>query len=128
MILDKNMNKFIKYVIFALIISALNVSTYYVFFNYVLSSIILSNIVAYSFSITVQFIINKRIVFKDQKKTNIKQIYLFLFVKLIAFIIDTIVLLICSKILLFSQLISKIIANCSTTISNYSLNNKMVFK
>ena len=122
------MNKFIKYVLSAILVSGLNVGTYYFFYRFILSNIVVSNVIAYAISITVQFIINKRIVFKDRKKSSIKQIGLFLFVKLIAFVLDTIVLFICTKILLLGQLISKVISNCSTTISNYSLNNKMVFK
>ena len=122
------MYKFIKYVAFALITSLINISVYYLFYNYVLKSIIISNIIAYTISILVQFITNKKYVFKNNSNNYSKQVCLFLLVKLVAFGLDTMVLHLCTKIFKMGQLLAKIIANCSTTLSNYSLNNDMVFK
>jgi len=120
--------KFIKYVLFAILTSVINVGAYYLCYHYIINSIIVSNIVAYSLSISVQFITNKKYVFNNDSKKHGKQLILFLLVKLISFTIDTGVLYFCNKVLHLGQLLSKIIANCSTTLSNYTLNNKMVFK
>lgn len=120
--------KFIKYILFAIFSSGINVLVYYLFYKFILSNIIIGNIIAYSISISVQFFTNKKYVFKSSNNKKTKEFSLFLIVKVSAFLIDTIVLIICTKVLRFEHLISKIISNASTTISNYSLNDKFVFK
>lgn len=121
-------NKFLKYVFFAIITSLLNVGTYLLFYNYIWANIIISNIIAYSISIVVSFILNKKIVFKENSKNIFKQITSYLGVKGISFIVDSIVLVICKNYIRLGNFVAKLIANISTTISNYTLNNKIVFK
>lgn len=121
-------NKFFKYVFFAIVTSLLNVGTYLLFYNFILENIIISNIIAYAVSITVSFILNKKVVFKNNDENIIKQIIFYLLVKLASFTIDSIVLVICKEYIGLSNFIAKLIANMSTTISNYTLNQKMVFK
>lgn len=121
-------NKFLKYVFFAIITSLLNVGTYLLFYNYIWANIIISNIIAYSISIVVSFILNKKIVFKENSKNIFKQITSYLGVKGISFIVDSIVLVICKNYIGLGNFVAKLIANISTTISNYTLNNKIVFK
>jgi putative flippase GtrA len=120
--------KFIKYVFFAIITSGLNVLTYFICYEFILNSVILSNIVAYVVSIVVSFSINKKIVFKDKNKTNLNQFICYLLVKLISFSLDSVVLLVAVDYLNINHFLSKLIANASTTISNYTLNNRIVFK
>lgn len=121
-------NKFFKYVFFAIVTSLLNVGTYLLFYNFILENILISNIIAYAVSITISFILNKKVVFKNNGGNIIKQIIFYLLVKLASFTIDSIVLVICKEYIGLSNFIAKLIANMSTTISNYTLNQKMVFK
>lgn len=121
-------NKFIKYVFFAIITSLLNVGTYILFYNYVIDNIILSNVIAYTVSITLSFILNKKIVFKNNSGNLLKQITSYLSVKALSFVIDSLVLIITVRWLGLNNFISKLIANASTTISNYTLNQQVVFK
>lgn len=119
---------FVKYVIVALFTSALNIGVYLGCYKYLISSILISNIAAYSVSIIVQFFLNRHTVFDGNHHHILIQIILFLAVKLIAFFIDSGVLFICLRWFKMNDFIAKLIANCSTTISNYSLNKKIVFK
>lgn len=121
-------NKFANYVFFALITSGINVGAYIVFYNCILENIIISNIFAYTVSITASFVINKKIVFKNNNKNFIIQLLLYLMVKLVAFGIDSLVLIGLHKFFTISNFVAKLIANTSTTISNYTLNNKIVFR
>lgn len=121
-------NNFIKYTFFAVITSLLNIAVYYLIYNYVIGNILVSNVCAYSLSISSQFIINKVVVFCASKEKISKQFALFIITKIIAFLIDSIVLILCNNLLHIPNLISKIISNSSTTLSNYSLNKKVVFK
>lgn len=121
-------NSFIKYVFFAILTSAINVGLYLLVYNYVVRNILISNCVAYSVSITFSFITNKKLVFNNSSNEVFKEVLLFLFVKGVAFCLDSIVLVVCLKWIHIPNSISKLIANCSTTFSNYSLNKKLVFK
>lgn len=121
-------NKFLSYVFFAVITSGINVCSYILFYNFIFSNIIVSNIFAYTISIMVSFIINKKIVFKNNNQEILTQIVLYLMVKLIAFGVDSIVLIGINKFFNLSNFVAKLIANISTTLSNYTLNNKIVFK
>ena len=121
-------NKFIKYVFFAILTSIINVGVYLLTYKFLISSVIVSNILAYAISITFAFFINKHIVFQNKSKKMGKQITLFLGVKLISFGIDSLVLIFCHNLLHLSNFVSKIISNCSTTLNNYTLNKKRVFK
>lgn len=120
--------KFIAYVCFAILTSIINVSVYLLVYKYIYKNIIFSNILAYVVSISFSFFLNKKIVFKNNSKRILKQIILYLSVKFISFGIDSLVLVICKEILNINNFWSKIIANCSTTLSNYTLNNRTVFK
>ena len=119
-------NKFFKYTFYAIITSIVNISLYLLTYN-ISGNIVFSNFIAYTFSIMLQFIINKKRVFKNNGNNVIKQLLLFLLVKLIAFFIDSAVLVICVKNLKLDNFISKLISNISTTLSNYTLNDKIVF-
>ena len=121
-------NKFLSYVFFAVITSGINVCSYILFYNFIFSNIIVSNVFAYTISIMVSFIINKKIVFKNNNEEILIQIVLYLMVKMIAFGVDSIVLIGINKFFNLSNFVAKLIANISTTLSNYTLNNKIVFK
>ena len=121
-------NKFLSYSFFAVITSGINVCSYILFYNFIFSNIIVSNVFAYTISIMVSFIINKKIVFKNNNEEILIQMVLYLMVKLIAFGIDSIVLIGINKFFNLSNFVAKLIANISTTLSNYTLNNKIVFK
>ena len=108
--------KFVKYVLIASATTLVNVIVYLLFYSVIIKNIIVSNIFAYVFSITLSFILNERIVYKCQTRKYKKQIPLFLASKALSFAIDSLVLL------------EKLIANASTTISNYFICDKIVFK
>ena len=98
------------------------------FYNLIINNIIISNIAAYAISISSSFIINKKVVFKNNNKGIIKQLIFYLLVKAVSFSIDSLVLVVAVDYIGLTNFLSKLIANASTTISNYTLNNKVVFK
>ena len=124
----KKYKKIIDYVFYSIISSGVNVIVYLICYNIIFANIIFANSIAYIFSITISFFLNKKVVFKNNSNKVFKQMFFYLIVKSIAFFIDTAVLHILKDIFHMSNFWAKIIANCSTTISNYSLNNLWVFK
>lgn len=121
-------NKFIKYVIIASSTTLINVLVYLFSYNIITKNIIISNVFAYIFSITLSFVLNERIVYKCTTKKYKKQIPLFLASKALSFAIDSLVLVSLDKYFNISEVIEKLIANASTTISNYFICDKIVFK
>ena len=120
--------KFVKYVLIASATTLVNVIVYLLCYSVIIKNIIVSNIFAYVFSITLSFILNERIVYKCQTRKYKKQIPLFLASKALSFAIDSLVLVCIDKYLNISALLEKLIANASTTISNYFICDKIVFK
>ena len=120
--------KFVKYVLIASATTLVNVIVYLLCYSVIIKNIIVSNIFAYVFSITLSFILNERIVYKCQTRKYKKQIPLFLASKALSFAIDSIVLVCLDKYFNISALLEKLIANASTTISNYFICDKIVFK
>ena len=120
--------KFVKYVLIASATTLVNVIVYLLCYSVIIKNIIVSNIFAYVFSITLSFILNERIVYKCQTRKYKKQIPLFLASKALSFAIDSLVLVCLDKYLNISALLEKLIANASTTISNYFICDKLVFK
>lgn len=124
----KQRKKFIIYITCAMFTTIINISIYLLFHKYVTNNILYCNIIAYSVSITIAFVINKKIVYTNKNKNFLPQILLFLIVKLISFLIDSGVLVILHEYMKLNNFWSKIISNSSTTVSNYLLNDKLVFK
>ena len=120
--------KFVKYVLIASATTLVNVIVYLLCYSVIIKNIIVSNIFAYVFSITLSFILNERIVYKCQTRKYKKQIPLFLASKALSFAIDSLVLVCLDKYFNISTLLEKLIANASTTISNYFICDKIVFK
>lgn len=120
--------KILSYIFFAVITSIVNVSIYILCYHCVISNIIISNIVAYSCSIILSFFLNKNIVFKDNKGKILKQFIAYLALKMFSLFIDSCALILLYDYLHMNNFISKLIANASTTISNYFLNKCYIFK
>lgn len=123
----KKYSKFLNYVFFAIITSLINIVTFWIA-NLFIDNVIICNVIAYAFSISSSFVINKKVVFKKDDGSVFNQGIKYLIVKFIAFVLDSLVLLLMYNVLGINKMISKIVSNMSTTISNYSLNNNWVFK
>ena len=120
--------KILSYIFFAIITSLVNVSVYMICFKFVLSNIIFSNIIAYSCSITISFFLNKKVVFKNKQKKYFKQFMTYVGLKMISLCIDSVVLTILHDFFHINNFIAKLVANASTTISNYLVNKCVIFK
>ena len=129
MVLKKIVNHSLtQYIFFAILTSVINVLAYLISYKFIIQSIIICNIIAYTLSIILSFVFNKKIVFKNNDKNILRQMIGFLIVKFISFIIDSVVLILCNKVLLLNNFWSKIISNCSTTANNYFWQKNKVFK
>ena len=76
---------FLLYIIVNIITSTLNILIYIIFVNIMNKKYIFSNILSWGISIFITFILNKKIVFRNdsnKQKTNIRQIVSFYIVRL----------------------------------------------
>ena len=119
--------KFVLYVIFAIITSVINITAYFIFYNFIYKNILVANIFAYTVSIISSFTINKKLVFKSSNDKVAKKFVAYVVMKIVALFIDSGVLYLLTSFTSMDNLIAKIIANCSTTLSNYFISN-YIFK
>ncbi len=117
-----------KYVYIATITTIINVLIYLLSYHVIIRNVIVSNVIAYIFSITASFFLNKKVVYKCKSKKYKKQIPTFLASKALSFAIDSLVLVCLDKYFNMSSILEKLISNASTTISNYLICDKIVFK
>lgn len=120
--------KFVKYIVVAFVTTIINVLVYLLFYHLICKSILLSNILAYACSISLSFVMNKKLVYKCSSRKYKKQVPLYLISKLISFILDSLVLFGIDRYLNISSFMEKIIANASTGIFNYFVLDKFIFK
>lgn len=132
MILDrlKRYKRFGKYVAVSGVTTVVNVGSYAVFIYFLKDMHVLCNVLAWIISIFITFFLNKRVVFEsksERKREVFKELVLFYLVRLTSLIIDTCVLLLCVKVFGIGEILSKIIANVSTTFNNYFISKYFVF-
>ena len=120
--------KFVKYIVVAFVTTIINVLVYLLCYHLICKSILLSNILAYACSISLSFVMNKKLVYKCSSRKYKKQVPLYLISKLISFILDSLVLFGIDRYLNISSFMEKIIANASTGIFNYFVLDKFIFK
>lgn len=97
-------------------------------YHIIIKNIIITNVIAYASSISLSFVLNKKVVYKCKRKKYKKQIPLFLGSKVLSFFIDSLVLLCLDKYFNLASILEKLIANASTTLSNYFICDKIIFK
>ena len=122
---------FCSYVIIGIIGTIINITIYMLLVSLFSEQYLICNIIAYLVSLIIIFIINKIYVFKDKTihyKYILKQFVIFGLSRLVSLGIDTSILFICIEKLYLGNLLSKIIANLSTTILNYLVGKEIIFK
>ncbi len=122
---------FCSYVIIGIIGTIINITIYMLLVSLFSEQYLICNIIAYILSLIIIFILNKIYVFKDKKinhKYILKQFGIFGLSRLLSLGIDSLVLFICIEKLFLGNLLSKIIANLSTTFLNYLVGKKIIFK
>lgn len=117
--------------IIGIIGTIINITIYMLLVSLFSEQYLICNIIAYIVSLIIIFILNKLYVFKDktiQYQYILKQFAIFGLSRLLSLGIDTSILFICIEKLYLGNLLSKIIANLSTTILNYLVGKEIIFK
>lgn len=130
-IIIKKHSTFFKYVVIGVIGTILNIAIYMLLVQFFNEQYLICNIIAYIFSLILIFILNKKYVFNDKAndyKFIIKQFIFFSLSRVVSLGIDTLVLYLCIDKFYLGNLLSKIMANISTTFLNYFVGKLFIFK
>ena len=123
----------IKYTIFGILTTIVNLLTYYLLVLTILNPNIpiqlqIANIIAWIISVTFAYITNKIYVFNNKNKNIIKEIIKFYSSRLITLFLDMFLMFILVTKLSFNDKIMKIIIAILIIILNYILSKIIVFK
>lgn len=123
-------NEGVKYIIFGVLTTLVNILTYLAL-NKIGILYIISNTIAFILSIIFAFITNKIYVFDSKNwkvKVVIREGIVFLCSRLASFVMDTVLMILLIEIVLMNDLIAKGIVNVIIIIVNYILSKFIVFK
>lgn len=128
--MKKKYERFIKYCFYGIIGGIFEIVFFYFLYDVEGINYIISNIISFTSSVILLYYFNKKYVYKAifvSKKQKRTKFIMFFVTRTFALIIDTIILTICLKALLFPSIIAKLIASLSTAIINF-LVGKLIFK
>lgn len=127
----KKHKEMLLYLIFGVLTTLLNIVAYGLMKNILNIDYMISNIIAWCLSVAFAYITNKTYVFNSNKNNKvdiIKEIILFISLRLSSLAIDIAIMYIGVSILLINDMFIKIIANIIIIIINYIMSKKIVFK
>ncbi|MDD4387373.1 MAG: GtrA family protein [Clostridia bacterium] len=129
--LIKKYKAVVLYLIFGVLTTILNIVTYWLLSNVLNIYYMVSNIVAWCLAIAVAYLTNRVYVFnsdKIDKKGILKEIAVFISVRLSSLAVDVIIMYIGVSLLQINDMIIKIFANFVVIVINYIMSKKIVFK
>jgi len=127
----KQNKEVLLYLIFGVLTTIINIVTYKIFKNLLNIDYMLSTIIAWCFAVIFAYVTNRIYVFnsKNNNKTDIvKEIMLFISVRLSSLVIDIAIMYIGVTILTINDMLIKVFANVVIIIINYIVSKKIVFK
>jgi len=127
----KQNKEVLLYLIFGVLTTIINIVTYNIFKNLLNIDYMLSTIIAWCFAVIFAYVTNRIYVFnsKNNNKTDIvKEIMLFISVRLSSLVIDIAIMYIGVTILTINDMLIKVFANVVIIIINYIVSKKIVFK
>jgi len=127
----KQHKEVLLYLIFGVLTTIINIVTYNIFKNLLNIDYMLSTIIAWCFAVIFAYVTNRIYVFnsKNNNKTDIvKEIMLFISVRLSSLVIDIAIMYIGVTILTINDMLIKVFANVVIIIINYIVSKKIVFK
>ncbi len=124
-----NNKQFIHYCIISFLCTIILYLVYFIV-NYISNNqYILANFFGYLISFTLLFILDQKL-FKSKpkdKKILLKQVLIFIFIRAMGFLLESMILIILIEKLKLSNLIAKLISSTIIFIYNYLANKKYVF-
>jgi putative flippase GtrA len=127
----KKYKEVLLYLIFGVLTTIINIVTYGLFKNLLNIDYMVSNIIAWCLAVAFAYITNRIYVFNSKKNSNkdiIKEIILFITVRISSLVIDVLIMYVGVSILEFNDMLIKVLANVIVIIVNYIMSKLVVFK
>ncbi len=118
----------ITYLIFGVLTTLVNIVTYYITKNIFDFNYIVSTIISWIAAVLFAFITNKYFVFKTEKKGIVKELFLFVLMRLFSLLVDIALMFIMVDLLNINDLVAKVVANVVIIVLNYVLSKLIIFK
>lgn len=113
---------FFRYICTGGTVTLINIILLYVFTEFASINYVLSNIISMLICIIITYILSKKIIFtKKVKIGTVKEFISYIIIAIISIIIDTAIMKLLTEKLAIYYIISKIIATCISTVTNYIL-------
>ncbi|MDF2865568.1 MAG: gtcA [Clostridia bacterium] len=127
----KKNKEVLLYLVFGILTTLINIVTYGLMKNLLNIDYMVSNVIAWCLAVAFAYVTNRIYVFNSKKnnKTDIiKEIILFVSVRLSSLAIDIVIMYVGVSLLQVNDMLIKIIANIIVIIINYIMSKKIVFK
>ncbi len=118
----------ITYLIFGVLTTLVNLVTYFITRNIFDFNYIVSTIISWIAAVLFAFVTNKFLVFKTEKKGIVKELFLFIIMRLFSLLVDIALMYIMVDLLNINDMISKVVANVVIIVLNYVLSKLIIFK
>lgn len=131
MIIYKKYQEQIRYLIFGVLTTLINIVVYYICYQMIGVSNVISNIIAWIFSVLFAYVTNKLWVFENHDKGFKKLLYeisTFFSCRLITGIMDIGIMYITVDLLGMYSILMKIISNILVIVLNYIASKVIIFK
>jgi len=123
-------NTLIRYFIFGVLTTIINVLVFFILFHFIGLSNVISNVIAWIVAVNFAFITNRLFVFGKNDNSlyqTSKQFFLFIISRVYSGILDIAFMLLTVDILNFNEIIMKIGSNIIVVIINYFLSKNYIF-
>ena len=118
----------ILYLIFGVLTTLVNILLYIFFVDLCQINYIIGNVLSWFFSVVFAYVTNRIWVFESKNEKILLEFSFFVGGRIFSGVLDTSLMFIFVSILLFDDLISKIVINVIVVIINYLLSRDIVFK
>ncbi|MFR1380321.1 MAG: GtrA family protein [Clostridium neonatale] len=122
-----NFIEIIKYGIFGIVTTGINLLLFYALIKFEMNYII-SNTVSYLIAVIISYFLNKVYVFKDNNINKIGQMIKFIFVRILSLCAENILLILMVDMLKYNIYISKIFISFLIICSTFIINKIIIFK
>lgn len=116
-----------NYIFIGVLTTLINYVVYFFLINQIHYSWLLSNTISWIFAVIFAYIANRNYVF--QSKNNIaNEAWLFILLRLITLLVESIVLFLLIQVLYKNEMLSKVIVSLITVLVNYILCKQKIFQ
>ena len=126
--LVKKHKEIIMYGIFGVLTTLVNIFVYFILSKMFVVHYLISTVIAWILAVLFAYFTNRKYVFNSKNNSIIKEIFSFFSFRILSGVIEVILMYILVDIIVFDDLISKVVTNIIVIILNYIFSKLFIFK